>query len=477
MSSQGRKDFRPETGKDYESTVLDFLDKEISASKKQLPDQKAPQDEMDAVVSDLLKLAKAVTEEQDLPQEAKAEELDSLVADILEGRTAPSQPDTRNAPAPAQKDSAFTARGNTRPFPVERGPKPEAVVQPRVQAHPAAPARESTSTQIASGQVPLKAQPAPHARAEASQTTPVDKGAPVYMAPAAGHSRRGKLLVASAGLVCVLALVGAGVYYFTGSRSGAANQSGKTAPPPAATAATAAPASSTAVPVQVVPDPGAATKEAPARASTPSAERSAPAASESRPKNVDAAPAPTRKEEKTAAAKTPEPPPQPVPAAETAKPAASVDRPTTPSVVVTESSAPPRPAVNEPPPVTVITQSPPAPLLGRPVPTTLPKLDAAAPPPTSQAAVAKKVNPAVLITQVRPVYPEVARKMRLTGTVRLEIQIDEQGKVVKAVPLSGPPFLQSTAVEAVMKWRYKPAMVGDTPIRSQGQVAIVFNNP
>ncbi len=86
-----------------------------------------------------------------------------------------------------------------------------------------------------------------------------------------------------------------------------------------------------------------------------------------------------------------------------------------------------------------------------------------------------KVTSAVLINQVDPVYPDFAKRTRASASIVLDLQIDEEGNVTQAVPVNGPAIFHDAAVTAVKKWRYKPASVGGTNVPSQSRVTIVFN--
>jgi TonB family protein len=85
-------------------------------------------------------------------------------------------------------------------------------------------------------------------------------------------------------------------------------------------------------------------------------------------------------------------------------------------------------------------------------------------------------TPAVLISQASPVYPEVAKKMRVSGRVVLEIQIDAQGKVGRVKTVSGLAVLSAAAEDAVRRWRFKPASLGGTNVPEQRMVTVVFKN-
>src|ERR1700730_2103507 len=56
---------------------------------------------------------------------------------------------------------------------------------------------------------------------------------------------------------------------------------------------------------------------------------------------------------------------------------------------------------------------------------------------------------------VKPEYPQVARQMRVTRTVRCEATVAPDGKVRDAKVLGGGPLLVQEAVTAVKKWKYE----------------------
>ena len=60
-------------------------------------------------------------------------------------------------------------------------------------------------------------------------------------------------------------------------------------------------------------------------------------------------------------------------------------------------------------------------------------------------------------SKVQPVYPELARKMNLTGTVKVEVVVSPNGSVKEAKVVGGHPVLANAALDAVRKWRFEPA--------------------
>lgn len=72
-------------------------------------------------------------------------------------------------------------------------------------------------------------------------------------------------------------------------------------------------------------------------------------------------------------------------------------------------------------------------------------------------------------TKVSPVYPDVARRMSITGTVRLVVVVTPNGVVKSAKPLGGHPLLVNAAMDAMKQWRFEPA-----PAESSGVVEFKF---
>jgi len=65
-------------------------------------------------------------------------------------------------------------------------------------------------------------------------------------------------------------------------------------------------------------------------------------------------------------------------------------------------------------------------------------------------------------SRVPPVYPELAKRMRITGQVKLEVTVDADGKVTAVKTLSGNHALSTAAEEAVSKWRFVPGAAPST---------------
>lgn len=67
-------------------------------------------------------------------------------------------------------------------------------------------------------------------------------------------------------------------------------------------------------------------------------------------------------------------------------------------------------------------------------------------------------------SKVQPVYPELARKMNITGSVKVAVVVEPNGTVKEAKVVGGHPVLATAALEAVKKWRFEPAATESTGV-------------
>jgi len=72
-------------------------------------------------------------------------------------------------------------------------------------------------------------------------------------------------------------------------------------------------------------------------------------------------------------------------------------------------------------------------------------------------------------SKVQAVYPELARKMNITGTVKVQVVVSPNGTVKDAKVVGGHPVLAGAALDAIKKWRFEPA-----PVESTGVVDFKF---
>ncbi|HEX7177830.1 MAG TPA: TonB family protein [Pyrinomonadaceae bacterium] len=111
------------------------------------------------------------------------------------------------------------------------------------------------------------------------------------------------------------------------------------------------------------------------------------------------------------------------------------------------------------------------------------KSDDDAPPPPPKPTPAPKKNVTIsggvlngkAVSKPAPAYPAIAKAARASGTVTVQITVDESGRVVSATPVSGHPLLQQAAASAVRQWRFTPTLLSGQPVKVTGVVTVNFN--
>ena len=102
------------------------------------------------------------------------------------------------------------------------------------------------------------------------------------------------------------------------------------------------------------------------------------------------------------------------------------------------------------------------------------------PPEPKPAVVTKPIfrseglQEAMLIRRVKPVYPILAQRIHLSGTVELRAIISKDGSVIDLEVMTGHPMLAQAAVEAVRQWRYRPTLLNNQPVEVQTFVTVRF---
>jgi TonB family protein len=56
-----------------------------------------------------------------------------------------------------------------------------------------------------------------------------------------------------------------------------------------------------------------------------------------------------------------------------------------------------------------------------------------------------------------PTYPEVARKLHLAGTVKVQVVIGADGRIKETSFIGGHPLLVNSVEDALKNWKYAPA--------------------
>ena len=101
-----------------------------------------------------------------------------------------------------------------------------------------------------------------------------------------------------------------------------------------------------------------------------------------------------------------------------------------------------------------------------------PKVKVAAP---TKMSISAGVAGGLLIQKTAPVYPQMAREARVTGTVVIQATITKSGAVENLRAVSGPAMLRQSALDAVKTWRYKPYLLDGEPVDVETTVSVTFS--
>jgi protein TonB len=99
------------------------------------------------------------------------------------------------------------------------------------------------------------------------------------------------------------------------------------------------------------------------------------------------------------------------------------------------------------------------------------------PPPPTKAPVPKIVSKGVIngiaINLPKPAYPPTAKAVGASGSVSVQVTIDESGNVISAVATSGHPLLKPVAAQAARSAKFRPTLLSGVPVKVSG--IIVYN--
>jgi general secretion pathway protein A len=88
--------------------------------------------------------------------------------------------------------------------------------------------------------------------------------------------------------------------------------------------------------------------------------------------------------------------------------------------------------------------------------------------------VVEDIAPARLIHMVKPIYPPAAVDAQIQGNVVLQVTGRENGEVRHVRFVSGPSILAPAAIDAVQKWRFRPADRDGQPVEWEMPVTVTF---
>ena len=96
------------------------------------------------------------------------------------------------------------------------------------------------------------------------------------------------------------------------------------------------------------------------------------------------------------------------------------------------------------------------------------------PAPKPRAPISGGVLNGKAISKPQPAYPPIAKAARASGTVTVQVTVDEQGNVISARAAGGHPLLQQAAVAAARQARFSPTLLSGQPVKVNGVITYNF---
>jgi TonB family protein len=122
-------------------------------------------------------------------------------------------------------------------------------------------------------------------------------------------------------------------------------------------------------------------------------------------------------------------------------------------------------------PLEVLTAPPPPPANSNRAPAT--NSNSAAP-PTSNAPVSAGLRNSKAIRLPKPSLPATAKAAKASGTVLVNVLVDENGNVMTADAVSGHPLLREAAEQAARIAHFQPTLVGGQRVKVKGSISYNF---
>jgi protein TonB len=94
--------------------------------------------------------------------------------------------------------------------------------------------------------------------------------------------------------------------------------------------------------------------------------------------------------------------------------------------------------------------------------------------PTAPVIRTSRLQENLLIRQVKPVYPPLAKQAHIQGPVVMQAVIGRDGSIQQLRVASGHPLLTRAAVDAVQQWRYRPYLLNGEAVEVETQITVNF---
>lgn len=101
------------------------------------------------------------------------------------------------------------------------------------------------------------------------------------------------------------------------------------------------------------------------------------------------------------------------------------------------------------------------------------------PPPVVAAPkrlrVSSGISEGMLLRKIEPLYPIIAQRAHIQGTVQLKAIISREGTIENLQLVNGHPMLVPAAMDAVKQWRYRPYVLNGEPLEVETTVVVNFH--
>lgn len=88
-----------------------------------------------------------------------------------------------------------------------------------------------------------------------------------------------------------------------------------------------------------------------------------------------------------------------------------------------------------------------------------------------------RIDPALLIYRVEPVYPPLPKQMHKEGRVELRAIVATDGSIQSLEIVAGDPLFYQSARDAVSQWRYRPTILNGQPVQIDTHITVIYTMP
>jgi protein TonB len=78
------------------------------------------------------------------------------------------------------------------------------------------------------------------------------------------------------------------------------------------------------------------------------------------------------------------------------------------------------------------------------------------------------------ISKPQPAYPPIAKAARASGTVTVQVLVNEEGSVISAEAINGHPLLLKAAVAAAYQAKFSPRIISGQKVKVSGVLTYYF---